>query len=357
VSQSCGGCQWLEAPYDLQLQWKEGFVLDAIRRIGKIQLSCPVSMTGSDHPNYYRNRVTLRGTIDSSGKVAVGYFMEESRTQVHVESCWVASAAINGVISRFQTHVTKAPCQKFRLELQDLPASASHKKPSILATVIPVEKHGPMLSTLVEEIRSFPEIAWAGLVSDQSGAPYSVFEVDGPAFFTAPGRFQQINTHLNHLLRRHVEAIVVATHSQSIFDLFCGSGNLSLRLADGQRKIWGVEFDRGAIKVAKHNVRHNALNNINFEADDATKWLEQKASEGIRPDLVITDPPRRGMKELVPALGRLAPAHIIYVSCDPNTLARDLKDLARDYEIRSVRMFDFFPNTFHVETAVHLARR
>lgn len=356
VSESCGGCQWLEAPYHRQLEWKKQFILDALQRIAKIQWTGTMDVAASNHQYHYRNRVTLRGTIAKDGSIGVGYFMKESRVQVHTEHCSIASESINKIIYALSKARTKATAQKFRLELQELPAKDTTQEPCILATVYAAEKNYHDLRLLVDELQRLPEVLWAGMTFDLKEAPATIFDIDEKNFFSKPGLFQQVNSDLNRQLRRYIRNLVDTLDSRFIGDLFCGSGNLSLQLANPSRRIIGVEFDRQAIEMAKFNVQQNKAANVRYDSGDAALWLAKLLRSGQHPDLIIADPPRKGMKDLLPSLLALRPLNIIYVSCDPATLARDISELLPAYQIKSVQGFDFFPNTFHVETVVHLSR-
>ena len=365
--QECGGCQWMGIDYEQQLEWKKGFVESALKRIGKLDTDVPVQIVSSPSRYTYRNRILLRAhwlpassDLDHAqpkGRLDVGYFARGSRRLVPITRCEIAAEGLNRILGEIRTFpFPEASFFKARIEIQEI---LSHGDTQIVATVYPAEGPRESMDALVAKLKDLPKVAWAGLVFDLPSAPLVDFDHDlNRDFFTIPGQFQQINMDLNRTLRRLVKDKVEKVDAQRVLDVFCGSGNLSLPIADGQRYVEAVEFNKKAIFCANQNAERNSLSNLSFHAGDAEKHLWRSARAGERFDLVVLDPPRQGMYKGMVPLKMLAPKHIIYVSCDPTTLARDLGYLLRKdaYRIESVTALDFFPNTYHVETVVFLKR-
>lgn len=363
VSDICGGCQWQGIPYATQLEWKKGFVLNALKRIGKIDNPVDVEMLPSPRMNSYRNRIFLRARLQTDGSIQLGYFRRSSQDFVPVEGCPIAVSRINEFIKivRAMSFSREAAGHnitsevKFRLEIQDIPSEAS-ERPHLLVTIYdPDDKNFP-ISSIIEKISSLTAVKWCGNSRDLHAAPHVLFESHlDRQFHTAPGIFQQINIDHNHTVRAMVVEAIKKFKPSRILDVFCGSGNLSLALADGQTMIDGVEFSKRAIDVAKHNVLTQGINNANYYSGDTEKFLWRAAKQGIKYDLVIADPPREGMfKALIPLM-KIRPKQIIYISCDPSTLSRDLGSLCRSqYKITKFAALDFFPNTYHIESFVIL---
>ena len=375
----CGGCQWMGIGYDQQLEWKRGFVETALKRIGKLEAEIPVNIIPSPSRYNYRNRILLRAhwiPSDPQGDgsesapsdtLKLGYFARGSRRLVPITRCEIAAGPINHLLQELNSwSFPSMPLFKARLEIQEIrdlsphdSSSAAASSPKVVVTVYPAEGPREAMDALVARLRTLPSVAWAGLVFELSSAPLVGFDRDlDRDFFTIPGQFQQINLDLNRILRRIVKDKVEKENPSRILDVFCGSGNLSLPLADGKRYVEAVEFNKKAIVCAHRHEEHNKLNNTCFIAGDAEKhlWKVARAREPF--DLVILDPPRQGMYKGMVPLKILSPKHIIYVSCDPITLARDLGYLLRKdaYKIEAVTALDFFPNTYHVETVVFLRR-
>lgn len=352
----CGGCQWMGIDYATQLEWKRSFVEQALKRIGKLPDHLSVEISPSPEIYHYRNRILLRAHLSSQGKLDLGYFRRGSRDLVPISRCEIAGKRLNRVIEQlYALPLQGMQALKVRLELQEVP----FENERVVVTVYPSEGRSEDLERLVGLIGSLPEVVWAGTILALGSASALNFDRDLElTFLTLPGQFQQVNVAHNHALRRLVKEAVDAQDPARILDVFCGSGNLSLPLANGKRYVEGIESNKKAIGIAKKNVAANNLSNTRYLAGDAEAHLWKCSKAGEVFDLVILDPPRQGMfKGMVP-LKNLAPKDIIYVSCDPSTLARDLGYLCRnhDYTLTKVVGFDFFPNTYHVETVAFLQR-
>jgi 23S rRNA (uracil1939-C5)-methyltransferase len=353
----CGGCQWMGIAYSEQLGWKQGFVVSALSRIGKLPDGFTVEMIGSPAVEGYRNRILIRLHHKADGSLNVGYFRRQSRELVPITACAIAAPAINNLIHKIRAlSLSHLGAFTVRIEIQEIPSSG---RGELLATIYPGDGSRDDIKRFADLVSGLPGVHWAGLVFDLRHAPKVHFETDlARDFSTKPGQFQQVNLPLNHTLRRLVSDYVEAARPRRILDVFCGSGNLSLPLADGDRYVEGVEANGDAIAVAKHNASANQLKNVVYLAGDAEKHLWKVSRGGEQFDLVILDPPRQGFHKGVVPLKNLGPQSIIYVSCDPTTLARDLAYLCRgdDYAVKRVVALDFFPNTYHVETVVFLEK-
>lgn len=349
----CGGCQWQGIPYDDQLAWKKSFVVSSLTRIGKLPDGLEVQILGSPTALDYRNRILLRIHVTEAGEVRAGYFRRESRELVPITRCAIARPAVNRVVERIAAlPLGSLPPMKIRCELQEILPEAGR---DVVATVFPAEGGDDAVNAFVNVLGAMPEIHWVGHVHALKDAPLVGYD-EGQ--LTMPGQFQQVNVAHNRTLKRLVKAMVDDAQPQRILDVFCGAGNLSLQLADGRRYVEGVELNRTAIAIARRSVDALMLSGATYLAGDAEKHLWKCARGGERFDLVILDPPRQGMYGGMVPLKKIAPKDVIYVSCDPTTLSRDLAYLMRKdlYRLESVTALDFFPNTYHVETVAHLRR-
>ena len=178
------------------------------------------------------------------------------------------------------------------------------------------------------------------------------------AFVSRPRSFYQINPVQTEVLYGKAIELAGLSGTETVLDAYCGSGTIGICLADKARQVIGVELNRDAVKDAIGNARLNGLKNCWFTAGDAGESLEQMARDGFRPDVVIMDPPRSGSDEkFLGCVLKAAPPKVIYVSCDPETLARDLGILTRGgYQVRHIQPVDMFPYTEHVECVVKLTR-
>jgi len=366
-SETCGGCQWQGIDYAQQLEWKRSFVVTALQRIGRVEetdLSFPIH--GSPNVLGFRNRILVRARAYADGRVEAGYFRRGSRELVPIGRCAIAGAEINRFLEWFLEQRFPGEVERrWRMEIQEVheaQAFGSHQSSKVIVTIHPAEMPCADLEPVRAALQASPMVAWTGFNFEIREAPDFVFDVDADAgrnaeYVTRPGMFQQVNVAHNHLLRRLVRQAVDATRPARILDVFCGSGNLSLQLADGVRWIEGVEFDSRAIDVARKSAERGGLARTTWIATDATKHLWKYARSGVKFDLVIADPPREGMFEAIIPLAKIAPQRIVYVSCDPGTMARDVGSLIRQgYRIAKIDCLDFFPNTWHVETILVLDR-
>jgi 23S rRNA (uracil1939-C5)-methyltransferase len=355
-SDRCGGCQWLELPYAEQLKWKAVFIRDAVTRLGKIDYQAEITVEPSANELHYRNRVLLRGQISDDGQVVVGYFRKKSRELIPISRCMIADAPINDLITFLQSHVSKAAPQRFRLSVQVAEYYKERQQACLLITVHGVEGRNHSLAPFVQELQKFSLSLWCGLQEELK--PLHLVAFEGPSEqprYTAPEQFQQVNLGQNNKLRKIVEEEAAGIEGlHTIVDLFCGSGNLSLGLAHSERRIFGAELSTQAIAIARFMVARYQLPHLEYRDQAADKFLASWRKGTI--DLVIADPPRAGMKECIPHLLRLCPRVILYISCDAATMARDIGKLARAYSLESVRGFDFFPQTNHVESIAVLKR-
>ncbi len=381
-SDTCGGCQWLELPYAEQQRWKAGFINDAMQRVGKLSACTVDELRPSPLQLHYRNRIMLRGQLSADGSITLGYFRKKSRDLVPISRCMIATPLLNQVLERLlEQRLLTERAVKFRLNLQVVELFAEGQQASVLATVHPVEAGtATILQGLVSVLQGFAEVLWSGLHEELKTLRLIPFEGGGDnqaPFYTAPEQFQQVNLGQNRAVRHLLSQLVdnVAPRG-TVVDLFCGTGNLSLGLAQAGRRIFGVELNAQAIKIANFMVAGRGLTNAQYFHMSADSFLEAWGRHRAPPlkkrrhspqslpaeaqgliEVLIADPPRAGMKECLPHLLRLRPRKIIYLSCDPITMARDIGKLGEAYEVELLRGFDFFPQTYHVETLAVLTLR
>jgi 23S rRNA (uracil1939-C5)-methyltransferase len=344
----CGGCQWQRVPYAMQEKWKAGFIEDALQRIGGIPAgSYPFAMHGSPETLHYRNRIDVKWQVATDGSVRIGYFAKSSHDLVAIEQCWIADERINQVLQSclklqfpkreriFQTSLEFQVIADDRVLVsgQDIPPGFWQDFKEV------VQGHAELSSKLLVNSLDFVLLE----------------EWDGLRFHTRAGQFQQVNLPANRFLRAWVRDFARQHKVQHAVDLYCGSGNLSLALARDGIQVFGVEAYAPSIEAAVHNAQENSLK-AQYAAGDAQD-IRQLFPTLPAPDLLIVDPPRRGMAEAVEPVLQLTAKRIIYVSCDPNTLARDLKNMmSAGYALEEVMGLDFFPQSYHIETVCVLKK-
>jgi len=347
---TCGGCHWQDISYDQQLEWKKNFLVSNLQRVGKISSEFQIEISKSPSQYNYRDRILVRVHIGSQGKTSTGYFKAESRELVAIDECYLANPKINEFLRRFSSLVFENNSnQTFRMEIQVIPRDLEN---NLYVTIFPAEGKNQNLQDVIHQIQSVSSVRWAGLVFDLSKSEPELFEVDlGVNFIAAPGQFHQVNLAHNKILRRMVRDETLSLNPQRVLDVFCGSGNLTMPIANSVEYLEGVELNPRSIRHAKLTADENGFTNTKWFVGDGVKHLSKLEREKAHFDLVVLDPPREGIFHGLNSLLSMRPGHIIYISCDPVTLSRDLGHLCKNgYMIEKISCLDFFPNTYHVES-------
>lgn len=339
VFSRCGGCDWQHVPYSKQLEWKRQFITSALQKTAHYFYPSPLPMHGSQKLEGFRNRIKLKARL-FQGRFDFGYFAKGSHDLVRVAACPIAESSIQAMMKdllardwpkdlRWQGELEIQAISDGRRLLHFMPDFPDQK---LLASQFPNDAFDP-----------------------EGSVPFEKHE--GTEYRTRAGQFQQVNVEGNHELRAWVKQKLKELKPKTLVDLFCGSGNLSLGLAtlDPDLKVWGIEYSEAAIRTAEDNVRENGVKGFLYKAGPANRIREIFPDLPQAIDCVITDPPRQGMDDSIEDLLALKPKHILSVSCDPNTFARDLKRfLECGYVPREIRGMDFFPHSYHIETLAHL---
>lgn len=359
ISKECGGCQWQEAPYKQQIKWKQQFVIEALERIAGIKINSNFLFHKSPMELKYRAKTLLRGRITKDGRINLGFFKKKSRELISLNHCPVLSEHINSFIKSLDQVKLDATMQKFRIHIQELPIQRNNDDKNLIILLEQVEGSKKNILKLEEKIKSMKLVAWCSqMPTKKTKLPH--FEYDKQedlTWLTAPGCFQQINPSLNQLMRERVAKIVNNLGQEiNILDLYCGSGNLSLLPLKNSHKVTGVEVNLPSILSAKKQVEQNNLKSGEYRSTTALKYLQKENFHPGSFGLILCDPPRQGMKDIIPYLIKLSAKNILYISCDPATLARDLKALSAHYQLIKLEAFDFFPQTYHIETLCLLER-
>lgn len=364
----CGGCQWQHLPYPEQLAAKvgsfEGFLKGRLG-LGRGREDRFLPPIGSPQEWGYRNRVGLkvRAIGDS---VQVGYFAQGSHRLVAVERCPIAHPAIQAFLSRLRRFLPSFSAARAALPQVDLQVDGGGGLWTVFHMLRPptpgekrsLEGFARDASVTGTSLQTGRKHTLSPLVGAAGPMPFRV-RAEGRelAMGVTPGGFVQANPAVNQALVD--QAISLADHyaGRPALDLYCGAGNFTLPLALRAASVVGVEGYPPAARDARANAQANGFQNVRILAQPAAEGLIRLASEGFRPTFALLDPPREGMAEAIDGLSRLCPERILYVSCAPPTLARDLKALfAFGYRLEWVRAADMFPQTAHLE-ALALLRR
>lgn len=359
---SCGGCQWQHVDYEAQVRFKRQVVEEQLRRIGHLDLS--VAAVHTAHPWSYRHSAAI-----ALGHAA-GFRARHSRWEVEIDQCLIAHPAISTLLHDLNGLIARGEIVNFRgkvwLEVKVVHPTRDPARPAIQAVlkgIAGIEPTGDAdLTALLDRLAALPSIdslAYRkprGETVPVKGPLASPVVVAGQAYQLPAGSFFQTNLALLPTLLARVAALAAPYRDGVVADLYCGVGLFALWLARAgwRGTVVGIEVDAQAIEAARATARDWGLDNARFVAKPAERAMSELAAL----DLVIVDPPRSGLDEkLLRALIERGPRGFLYVSCEPATLARDLALLtAGGYTVQSVELFDFFPQTYHVESLAFLTR-
>jgi len=362
----CGGCQWQHLAYSDQLEAKarsfEGFLATRLS-LGNRQFFRPPVPAPREWG--YRARVGLK-VRQVQDRVLVGFFARGTHCLVDVETCPVAHPAIQRFLPALRSFLGGFRPAHGALPQIDLQADGLDR----LWAVFHVLR--PLAPSEAAEIRAFLARTGVAAAFQQAGRKHTLSPLWGgeeglPFFLNAgarrleirvtPGGFFQANLAVNQALVEEVAALAPYYRGQPVLDLYCGAGNFTLPMSLEASRVAGVEGYPPAAREAEANAHRNGLSAVSVLTLSARHGLDALAAEGFRPAFALLDPPREGAAEALPGLLRLGPERILYVSCAPPTLARDLRALvAGGYRVEWTRVADMFPQTEHVESLTLLCR-
>ncbi len=351
VFNECGGCQWQHLKYPSQLRAKEQILRETLERIGGLKGIEIEPIVPSPKEYGYRNRVTLSAWFQG-GMYRIGYHEGESRRLVTIQGCPIASVAIDETISRLTNLFSSIDTPRYPLWKIHITANNN----TIHISLVPSRDKDPRrlnpLRNLIKESLGMESVSVSGDEEEEFK-----FIQSGLIFYSTPSAFVQSNEEINERLTETLIDWAYLKGHERVLDLYCGVGNFSLPIAKRAREVVGVDVSAKAVSLAKKGAKADGLINIIFDPSPAEHFIEESLKNGDKYDLIILDPPREGAKEILKGLGQLSPEKIIYASCDPPTLARDLKTLTQiGYRVVKIRPFDMFPQTYHIESLALLLK-
>lgn len=370
----CGGCQLQNLPYEEQLRWKERRVIGLMGRFGHVE---PV--IGMENPLYYRHKVQAAFGLDRKKQIISGVYQSSTHRIVPVEQCMIedqTADAIIGAIRRLlpSFHLLPYDADTGRGFLRHVLVRrgfASGQLMVVLVTgspVFPSKNHFvsallercPEITTIVQNINPGRTSLVLGKQEKTLFGPGFIEDcLCGCSFRISAQSFYQINPVQTQVLYEKAMEFAALTGRETVIDAYCGTGTIGLIAAKrGAGLTVGVESNREAVRDAAANAKRNRIPNARFYCADAGEWMRQMAASGERADVVFMDPPRAGSNEaFLSALTALGPRRVVYISCNPETLARDVRFLVKQgYRTQKIQPVDMFPYTNHVETVCLLSR-
>ena len=374
----CGGCVWRHISYKEECEIKRQKFADAVSRIGGLDAQV-MPIIGSGRELRYRNKAQLPVGLSREGGLCMGFYALHSHRIIDCDDCLLQPECFadvmritRGFMEKTDNDVYDEATGKGRLrhlyirlgevtnELMVCYVVNGNglKQEDILLKML---REGlPNLKTVViNSNRENTNVILGAKNRVIYGSGYITDVLCGLKFKISPFSFWQVNRAQAETLYNKAREYAALTGEETLLDLYCGTGTIGLSMARDCKKLIGVEIIEDAVRDAENNAAVNSICNARFMCADAPEAAARLESEGVRPDVVVLDPPRKGCgEELVRTIGKMAPERVVYVSCDPATLARDLKTFAEiGYKTEEVTPVDMFPRTAHVESACLMSRK
>jgi 23S rRNA (uracil1939-C5)-methyltransferase len=374
---ACGGCRFQDLAYEVQLEQKAAQVRDALVRLGKIVEPPLEEAVPAESQFHYRNKLEYSFAPGPDAPV-LGFHRAGRWDEVlDIRECWLTTEFGNGV-----RDAARAWAREHRLEPYDQRAQTGFLRHFVVregrntgqALVVIVTARGELpQESFVRSMTRFPQVKsvyWG--VNDRPAEVTSVpskllwgeeaieEELCGLRFRVRPNAFLQTNTAMAERLYELAVEYAGLSGGETVYDLYCGTGTIGLAMARSAMTVWGVEASEESVACAIENAELNGIGNAAFFAGEVGRSLEELRERSGPPDVVIVDPPRAGLSgKALRQVGRLEAPRIVYVSCNPTTLAGNVKEFAAEwgYSLVRARPVDMFPHTPHVETVALLARR
>ena len=384
VYEKCGGCQLLHISYEKQLELKGRFVRDALERLGHLDLSDAefFDTLGMENPSRYRNKMVFPIGKKADGRITGGFYAAKSHNIIALSDCFLGDKFASDCLAAVIRYIKESKVEPYD--------EKTHKGAIRRLFVRTGERSGEAMAVISANAKELPDEkklinALLGVKSDKFKLTSIILNINteknnlvlgdknrtlygnatisdtlcGLKFDISPNSFYQVNPVQTERLYQTAVDFAELSGSETALDLYCGIGTISLCAAKKAARVIGAEIVPQAIVNAKENAKRNNIKNAEFYTGSAEDISEKLLAEGFGPDVVFLDPPRKGSDEkTLDAILSMAPEKIVYISCNPATLARDLAHLtAGGYALKKVQPVDMFPHTTHVETVVMLKKQ
>lgn len=369
----CGGCALCHLSYAGTLEFKRKVVRDSFLRLGHKNVSVEETI-GMDEPFAYRNKVQFPVGVSADGKIVTGFYANRTHDIVPVNDCSIQSRIANKLIANIREF----------LRDNDISAYDERTQEGFVRHVVirNSEKTGEVMVILVTKSEKFEQKEdFVEFILGKCSKVVSIIQnvnskntnvilgeknirlygkdtikdyIGEFSFNISPNSFFQVNERQTEVLYNKVLEFADLTGNETVFDLYCGIGSISLFLAKKAKRVYGVEVVKPAVQNAKENAKENGITNTVFYCGKAEEVVPKLYDEGVRADVVVVDPPRSGCdRVLIDTILKMKPKRIVYVSCNPGTLARDVA-LLDGYEVKRVQPVDMFPWSYHTEVVSYL---
>lgn len=374
LSRKCGGCQLQNMDYPRQLKYKQETVISLL---GKYHRVSPI--IGMERPYHYRNKVQAAFGLTRSGEVVSGVYQSSSHRIVKVDSCQIEDPAADRIVVTIRKMLPSFRIFPYNEDsrrgfLRHVLVRRGFQSGQIMVVLVGASPIFPIKKKFTAElIRRHPEITTvvfninphrtSMLLGEREEVLYGSGYIEDTlcdcTFRISPRSFYQINPIQTERLYRTALDMAKITQEDTVLDAYCGVGTIGIVTARQAKHVVGVELNSDAVRDARVNARRNELENITFVQGDAGEYMVELAESGEHVDVVLMDPPRAGSDmPFLRSLLTLAPSRVVYISCNPETQARDLRVLtAGGYRVTAIQPVDMFPHTQHIECVVCLQRK
>lgn len=374
VSKKCGGCQFADMPYPEQLKRKQRQAEQLLKTFGKVG-----PIIGMEEPAHYRNKVHAVFDFQKGKGIVSGIYQEKSHRVIPVESCLLENEKADEIILSVRELAKSFKYKAYNEDsgyglLRHVLVRVGHATGEIMVVLVLGSPILPSKNHFVKELcKLHPEITTI-LINVNSkrtsmvlgekeqviyGKGYIEDELCGRRFRISAKSFYQVNSVQTEVLYQKALSYAALTGEETVVDAYCGIGTIALAAAGQAKKVIGVELNKDAVRDAVTNAKINQIKNTDFYQNDAGRFLTQMAEAGEKVDVVFLDPPRSGSTEaFLDALLRISPKRVVYISCEPETLARDLRYLTRKsgYRVQEITPVDMFPFTGNIEAVCLLSK-
>lgn len=373
VAKKCSGCQLSNLNYTQQLEYKQK---DVEKLLGQFGVVKPI--VAMENPYNYRNKVQAVFRSDRNGRIISGVFQSSRNGIVGIDKCFLNDEKADEIVVGIRELMRSFKIQPYDIGtgrgfLRHVLVRVGRKSGEILVTLVGGNRMFPKKRDFVAALlKKFPEITTVTFSVNQNpemlllgendeilfGKGYIVDELCGKWFRISPRSFYQINSVQTEKLYEYAIKAADLKKTDNILDAYSGIGTIGIIASDYVKSVQGIEYNAAAVRDAVKNCTENGITkNVAFNKGDAGDFLRDRAKNGTFFDVVFMDPARAGAdRKFLSALTKIKPRKIVYISCNPATLSRDLKSLVKDYEVREIQPFDMFPHTRHVETVVLMSK-
>lgn len=374
LAKKCGGCQLQNMNYDRQLKWKQARCEILLKKFGKVS-----KIIGMENPYHYRNKVQAAFGRTKSGKIISGVYQSGSHRIVMVDSCMTEDVTADEIIVDIRNMLLKFKIWTYDEDkgtgfLRHVLVKRGFSSGEVMVVIVGASGYFPMKKKFVSALlEKHPEITTVilninpkdtNLVLGEReevlyGNGYIEDTLCGCIFRISPKSFYQINPVQTEKLYNKAMEFAQLDKDTTVIDAYCGIGTIGLVAAKTAGNVIGVELNPDAVKDAISNCKRNGMKNARFYCDDAGEFMQALAENGESADVVFMDPPRSGSsRKFIESLATMGPKRVVYISCNPETLARDLVLLTKKgYEVKKIQPVDMFPHTNHIECVVEMVKK